>query len=406
MELVNTHISYCTNIHGGESWKDHFQELQTYVPLVKKEVSSNSPFGLGLRLSAQASQELCKPDNLFAFKSWLSENDVYVFTMNGFPYGDFHLKSVKDKVHFPDWTTEERLSYTLGMFDVLVQLLPEKGEGGISTSPLSYRHWFNEATEEWLKMRSEATMNILKVAAYLYEKENATGIYMHLDIEPEPDGVLENSNEFVEWYQEELLTLGEYYFKEKWGLDSQQSKALINRYICLCYDVCHFALEYENHEEVMQILENFNIGIGKFQISSALQLELSTNLETREKKKYILQQFNEPIYLHQVIAKKKDNSLVKYRDLDDALPYIDDSDHIEWRSHFHVPIFLENYGEIGSTQKDILDVVRLHIAKGRTQHIEVETYTWGVLPVALQAHIEVSITRELNWLLNQLSNKS
>lgn len=405
MKLSNTHISYCTNIHGGEAWEEHFEQLKKYVPLVKENVSPHAPFGIGLRLSAQASRDLAEEQQLKIFRAWLQDQNCYVFTMNGFPYGDFHLKAVKDKVHFPDWTTDERLTYTRNLFEVLAQLVPQDTDAGISTSPLSYRFWFEEDTEQWIQMRRAATSNVIAIAAYLYQKEKETGIYMHLDIEPEPDGVLENALEFIQWYEQELLVQAQSQLQDIVS-SSEQIKEIINKYICLCYDVCHFALEYEDHAAVMQMLEERRIKIGKFQISSALKVELAADQNERLRKKEILTQFDEPIYLHQVIARTANDKLIKYRDLPDALPDILDENHSEWRSHFHVPIFLENYGEIGSTQQDILEVVALQNKEQRTQHIEVETYTWGVLPKALQAPIETSISRELNWLLDQLNQKS
>jgi len=402
MKLANTHLSYCTNIHGGESWADHFYQLKTSVPTIKKTVAPDQSFGLGLRLSAQAVAELSTPAVLNEFMSWLDDHDLYVFTLNGFPYGDFHLKAVKDKVHYPDWTSTARLDYTKKLVDVLALLLKEDCPGGISTSPLSYRYWFAENSTEWVQMREKSTDHVIQIADYLYQKENQTARYIHLDIEPEPDGVLEDGREFIDWYQKELLEQAYRYFERNYGFDQARTLSLVNRYICICYDVCHFALEFENHQEIISELTSLGIQIGKFQISSALKISLSDNMDDRIDKKLILQEFDEPIYLHQVIAKTNAGGLTKYRDLAEALPHIQQVDHIEWRSHFHVPIFLENYGEISSTQSDIIDVLNLQNDQSRTNHIEVETYTWNVLPKALQIPIEDSISREINWLLDHL----
>lgn len=402
MKLTNTHISYCSNIHSGESWKDHFEQLQEYVPLVKAQVSPNQPFGLGLRISNAAAKELSNPDELDALKTWLQRQDVYVFTLNGFPFGDFHQNRVKDNVHFPDWTTHERYQYTLNLFNILAELVGDLEEAGISTSPLSYRFWFKEGTEEWNTMLDQATQHIVQIAEFLYTKEVQTGKYLHLDIEPEPDGVLEDATEFLNWYNLQLLPKAIAYFKERGDLDPEQVKNIINRYICICYDVCHFALEYEQHETMMNRFEEEGIKIGKFQVSAALKIDLATDADHRELQRTILQQFDEPIYLHQVIARKQDGSLSKYRDLPEALAYFQDPEHIEWRSHFHVPIFLEKYGLIGSTQEDIKTVIALQKQKSRTNHIEVETYTWAVLPKDLQVPIQDSIAREINWLTDLL----
>src|SRR5207253_2374228 len=110
-------------------------------PVIKQKVSPNQPFGIGLRLSAIASAELHQETTLQAFRGWLNNNQCYVFTMNGFPYGGFHHTKVKDLVHAPDWTSPDRVQYTIRLAQILSILLPDGMDGGISTSPLSYRFW-------------------------------------------------------------------------------------------------------------------------------------------------------------------------------------------------------------------------------------------------------------------------
>jgi hypothetical protein len=103
------HLTYCTNIHSGETWTDHFGQIKQYIPGIKKTISPNHSFGIGLRLSNTASLELQHKKSLNNFKQWLKQEDCYVLTMNGFPYGSFHNTKVKDQVHVPDWTTSERV---------------------------------------------------------------------------------------------------------------------------------------------------------------------------------------------------------------------------------------------------------------------------------------------------------
>ena len=123
------HLSYCTNIHPGKNWEEVFASLERYALPLKRDLSPDKPFGIGLRLSRQASLELGTGKKLRIFKSWLQEKGCYVFTMNGFPYGGFHGQRVKDSVHEPDWTTRDRLDYTLLLFDQLAELLPDGMEG-------------------------------------------------------------------------------------------------------------------------------------------------------------------------------------------------------------------------------------------------------------------------------------
>ena len=140
----NLHLTYCSNIHSGESWDEIFDALKKNIPQIKKTISPDKKFGIGLRLSAQAAEILLSENYLSDFKKWLNENECYVFTMNGFPYGNFHGEAVKDEVYKPDWSSDYRLNYTLDLINILAELIPENSEGGISTSPISYKPWVKD----------------------------------------------------------------------------------------------------------------------------------------------------------------------------------------------------------------------------------------------------------------------
>ncbi len=205
---VNTgHLTYCTNIHAGKNWAADFEALKQHFPAIKRAVAPGQALGLGLRLSNEASLQLQHPDVLQSFKQWLELNDAYVFTMNGFPYGDFHHAIVKEHVHTPDWTTAERVAYTIRLFHILKSVLPEGMDGGISTSPLSYRHWFKTETDFNLAKKN-ATLNIIAVIRELVVICQETGQWLHLDVEPEPDGILETGREFIDWFENDLLPSG------------------------------------------------------------------------------------------------------------------------------------------------------------------------------------------------------
>lgn len=398
MKTAFGQLSYCSNIHPGEDWKEHFSVLKTSIPEIKAAVSPTEPMGLGLRLANQASVDLSENENFEDFKNWLEANDIYVFTMNGFPYGNFHNVVVKDQVHAPDWTTKDRADYTIRMFELLAKLLPENlDEGGISTSPLSYRFWW-DTPESLEKATKTATQNILLVLETLIDLFEKTGKTLHLDIEPEPDGILENSEEFIDWYKKYLLPMGIQHLAEK-GYSTEEATLLIKKHITLCYDVCHFAVGFENPQDVIDKLDNEGLKVGKIQISSAVKVDFSEN--TEEKLKTIAQ-YNEPTYLHQVVALQKDGSFQKFPDLTEAIAGFNENTN-EWRVHFHVPLFLENYGLLGSTQSDIVETIKVHKNKSFTQHLEIETYTWGVLPTEFQAPLNESIIREINWVKGLLN---
>lgn len=403
MQTDYGHLTYCTNIHGGEDWATHFALLQEHVPAIKRQVSPGQPMGLGLRLSDLASKTLADKAQLASFKAWLAENSVYVFTMNGFPFGNFHDEVVKEAVHAPDWTTLERRDYTVRLFNILADILPEGMEGGISTSPLGYRHHYLDSDEAWRAMRERSTQHILEVVIGLVQIESQQGTVLHLDIEPEPDGVLENGPEFIDWYVHELLPKGVVMLSERFGLGEEDAVRTLKKHVRICYDVCHFALGYESHGTVVGQLNELGIGIGKFQISAAIKAVLAADSQARQAVGKAFMGFDEPVYLHQVIARQHNGELVRHKDLPEAQASLHDPDTAEWRAHFHVPIFLEDLGTLQSTQSDILAILALHKAGQLTQHLEVETYTWGVLPKELQLPIADSISRELTWVAGQLA---
>ncbi|MBO9572246.1 MAG: metabolite traffic protein EboE, partial [Chitinophagaceae bacterium] len=212
MQTPKGHLTYCTNIHFGETWNEHFEQLKLHIPNIKRKISPLEPFGIGLRLANSASLELRKQENLEAFQSWLAENDCYVFTMNGFPYGSFHHSVVKDKVHAPDWLSADRVSYTIRLAQILTVLLPEELDGGISTSPLTYKFWHKE--EDLENVYQTATLNLLQVVDQLIQIKKVTGKLIHIDIEPEPDGLLGDGKEFLQWYVQYLLPIGITYLQD------------------------------------------------------------------------------------------------------------------------------------------------------------------------------------------------
>lgn len=395
MQTSYGHLSYCTNIHAGESWPDHFASLKHHLPGIKKSICPDKPFGIGLRLSNVASLALTEPGTLAEFKQWLVSNDCYVFTMNGFPYGGFHNTVVKDQVHAPDWQSEDRVNYTIRLFDILDTLIPEHGEGSISTSPLSYKYW--HSPEEFDRIFVSTTANMVRVLGHLVRKFRTTGKILHLDIEPEPDGLLESGPEFIHWFEHNLMPAAQRMLQETFGFDIEQSVQAVQRHVRLCYDVCHFAVGYEDHREVLATLKQKNISVGKIQISAALKSVIPAGRDEREKVFGAFRQFDETTYLHQVVA-RQGATLKRYPDLPEALMDQNNPATTEWRSHFHVPLFVDRYDVLQSTQEDIREVLNIHRQNSFTNHLEVETYTWEVLPSELRVPIADSIIREVRWV--------
>jgi hypothetical protein len=398
----NFHLTYCSNIHPGETWLEVFANLQNYIPNLKSRLSSTQPFGIGLRLANVAAKELLENNNLAQFQEWLTQQDLYVFTLNGFPYGGFHRQVVKDQVYSPDWSTEERLDYTLSLTQILATLLPQGLDGGISTLPLSYKPWWEkDQTETVLK---KSCLNLALVVVEMIRIWEETGKLLHIDLEPEPDGLIENTSEVIDFFEKWLLPIGGTYLSKKLNITQSLAEVKLLEHIRICYDTCHFSVEYEEPQSVFTRLESAGIKIGKIQISAAIKVKIPAEVEKRTLIVERLRPFAESTYLHQVIERRSDDTLHHYPDLITALPHLEQSLAKEWRTHFHVPIFIQDYQILQSTQDDIATVLHLLQTNKACSHLEIETYTWDVLPSEMKIDLLTSIQREYEWVLVLIRN--
>lgn len=397
------HLTYCSNIHPGESWMETFTNLEVYVPGLKRTLSPDAPFGIGLRLSDRAARELLGDSHLRRFKSWLEAQDLYVFTINGFPFGGFHGQVVKDDVYRPDWTTRERVDYTLRLARILAELLPEGIDGGISTSPVSYKHWHESGAYD--EVFVAAARHFAEVARGLAEIRDRTGRFIHIDIEPEPDCLLENTVETATFFERWLLPEGGTHLADAMGVSIPDAHALLLEHVQVCYDACHFAVEFEDPSFALARLTGMGIQIGKLQVSSAVKVTMPKEGPALEEVRSHLQQLAESTYLHQVVARAGDGTFRRFPDLPDALAAPPNGEE-EWRIHFHVPIFVEGYGPLSSTREELESCLRLARTQRITPHLEIETYTWEVLPEELKARLSSSIQREYEWALSVLEGRA
>lgn len=385
-------LTYCSNIHPAEGWPQVFNSLRRHAPELKSRLCPDAPFGIGLRLANREAVELLEGTNLQEFGTFLHETGLYVALLNGFPYGCFHDRRLKDQVFAPDWHTTERVEYTLNLVEILRRLLPEGLDGGVSTCPLSYKRWYAGASlPDWdLLIR-----NLLIVAEAMLDAKRRYGCVIHLDIEPEPDGLIENTSEFVQFF-ERLLRQGSPLLAKSAHLTNSQAEEALREHIAICYDLCHFAVEREEPDSTLRTLRSAGIRIGRVQLSSAVTVALSPPGPQRKQLQDTLASLADPVYLHQTIGDSE-----RFADLPDGIARLESSTDSEWRIHYHVPLFLSDYGNLGSTQSDVRNALaQLTLVEAR--HLEIETYTWSVLPPDLKLDIVDSIEREYRWVLARL----
>jgi sugar phosphate isomerase/epimerase len=391
------HLTYCTNIHRGETWAETRAALNRHLPAVKRQVAPNVPMGVGLRLSNVASETLAhEADELAQFQAFLVEHGLYVFTINGFPYGPFHGTRVKEDVYQPDWRFPERLAYSNRLADLLGALLPEDAaiDGSISTVPATFRP-LGDTPDALPRIQD----NLLKHAAHLVRLRERTGRTITLALEPEPMCYLETSDELVPFLEQQIFAREAVArFAGLSGLAAGEAEAALRRHIGICYDVCHAAVEFEDPAGSIARLRSAGIGIFKLQLSAALKVP-SVDRETLAQ----LKRFDEGVYLHQVVERRTGGDLVRYLDLAPAFAAIEGAYGSEWRVHCHVPVFMDKLPVLNTTQDFLSEVLRLHKRSPISPHLEVETYTFEVLPEELRrVDVAEAVARELAWVTHRL----
>ena len=386
------HLAYCTNIHRGETWPETFESLKRHTLAVRERVCPGKPYAIGLRLSNRAAHDLSDRATLLAFQRWLGEKQCYVFTINGFPFGRFHGTRVKEQVYLPDWTSPERVAYTNLLFDLLAQLLPAGIEGSVSTVPCGFKERVTNP-EQWKTIRS----NLWLCVEHIARVSAQTGRKLHLGLEPEPLCLLETSGEVIHFFDRMRA--------------EHRNDARLAEHLGVNYDTCHLAVEFEEPQNALGALQQHGIKISKLHLSSALKIKPTAEARAE------LAAFADDVYLHQVVVRDADGKCIIYRDLDEALARERELDECgmrdgkpqetEWRIHFHVPLHSAPMGLLGNTSDHLLGALDLLAANpGLCSHLEMETYTWEVLPPERKNRDVVDqLVAEYAWTLERLNER-
>ncbi len=372
-------VGYCTNVHAGEDLERYLSSLERYSLDVKARVSDGRPLAVGLWLSAQTARQMLAEDRVTEFRDFLEYNGLKAFTMNGFPFGNFHSQTVKYQVYKPDWSQEQRLNYTIDLIRILIELMPEDSDVGISTLPLAWPG--GEFDYE------RAADNLLQVAEVLRIIELVTSKLIHLDIEPEPGCILSSSGDVVSFFKKYLL--------------HGRNEDDILRYIRVCHDICHASVVFEDQKTAIKNYTDNGIRIGKVHVSSAIQADISAdNFESVFEQ---LKTFQEDRYLHQTYIRRH-GRVISYDDLPEAINDVNPGSTGKLRCHFHLPIFIEKFGSLGTTSHEIVDCLKNIRKISDCRHFEIETYAWTVLPDELRTDdLAGGIAKELLWMREQLA---
>lgn len=387
-------LTYCSNIHPGETWAETHHNLREEATKVKALVCPGAPFGLGLRLSALAVDELLQSRDLKELRAELLELGLYVFTLNGFPYGTFHGEPVKEAVYRPDWREPARLAYTERLIETLAGLLPAGLGGSISTVPVGFRSEIRTRADV-----ERSIANLLSAAASLWRTRERTGCEIALALEPEPACYLETTAEAVAFFERELFSASACAaFARLTGLSAPHAEQALRVHLGVCLDTCHAAVEFEDASDSVRALSAAGVRLAKVQATTGLHVEPLDAVRSEA-----LRAFADPIYLHQVVAKRTDPNgsvhLQRFVDLDEALAAREASPADSWRVHYHVPVFERELGPFTNTQPFLAAALRAVLAEGACEQFEVETYTWSVLPERYRTRaLSEMIADELRWV--------
>lgn len=389
------HLTYSMLVHPADTWEQLWDSCQRYLPAVKKRVSPDAPFGVCLRLSPISAGRLTRErGELEKLKVFLADHDMYVFTANAFPYGAFKGERVKEQVYEPDWRSDDRASYTMRVADVLAALAPPDISPSIQSPPLGYKPRVTGSD-----VVDAYTMQLHRVVAHLVDLERRTGRTVTLALEPEPSCYLELTSELITYFKDHVYaSASAAALATMVGGTKGQAETAVRKHLGAVFDICHQAVEYEDIPQALADLRKAEVSVFKLQPASALRIPKVTK-EIAE----ALKAFDDPIYLHQTIE-RRNGKTIQYADLPAALAsWNSEPRDCEWRIHFHVPVFLDEINLFRTTRSAIEDALRVHKANPVSSHVEIETYTWDVLPEKLKTGDIVDyVSRELEWLRGHL----
>lgn len=366
---TTVHLAYCSNVHAAEDLSGVVAQLARYAEPVRERLGEDL-LGIGLWLAQEVVTELvARPEALAVLRAELAARGLETVTLNAFPYRGFHREVVKKDVYQPDWTDEQRLRYTLDCARMLAALLPEDAaRGSVSTLPLAWR-------TPWTDQQREAAKRALdRLTAGLAELEHETGHRVRVAFEPEPGCVVENTEQAA---------------RELGGLDPER--------LGVCLDTCHLAVQFEEPAAALRRLADAGLPVVKVQASCALQADAPGNAAVRE----ALWQFAEPRFLHQ--TRMLTGGRVRgIDDLSEALEGGLPTD-APWRIHFHAPLHAPADAGLRTTSPELSAALAELLGGPRAlcDHIEVETYTWNVLPERVRPQgtdgLAAGMAKELAW---------
>lgn len=400
-------LGYCLNVLAGEDLPSLERALEQVCAAVRDRVAPDGVLGLGLYLPAALALPLAEDraaKRRKDLKKRMERLGLCAFTANAFPFGGFHRPGLKAGVFRPSWDESERAFFTAAVALIADELAPADASH-VSVSTHSGLHRSEPNALDRVEACGRGLGLTLVALDALSARHSRPTV---LSIEPEPRSLAGDTRELAAIWPA-LLRGARAELSERGVADPE---AVLATHLGLCLDTCHAAVEFEEPQDVCDRIDALKLPIGKVQVSSALRLpNPGADAEGRAR----LLAMDEPVYLHQVTGRPAAGAgaagelLLRAQDLGDPALSSDPKwlDCDEWRCHFHVPVDapdpLPDAGGLSTTAAQGAATLAAVLADPdrwgtRDLHVEVETYTFDVLPPAWrEGGLAASLARELEW---------
>jgi sugar phosphate isomerase/epimerase len=373
-------LAYCTNVAPSETVDELVARVHGLWSDVRRRAAPEGRLGLGLWLPAAAAHDLSRDaGRMRAVRDAFDGAQLDLVTVNAFPAGEFHAPVVKEAVYRPAWTEPERFAYTCAVARAVAGIVPPGSDVPVSTLPLGFPKM---ATADQFRAVALLFATVLE----LHRLREATGTTIRLALEPEPCCALETVAEAIEFFGVAVRPFAKNL--QAGGLTPSEAEEVVRRHLGVCLDLCHAAVEHEDPVQALARLDAAGVPVFKVQVSAAVEVPDPSAPKSRA----ALARFAEPRWLHQVGAPGGRVVL----DLPEAMESAPLRALKPWRVHFHVPLHLAEVGGLPTTGPEVERFLRHIAARDDGPVLELETYTWSVVPGAAD-DLAANVAAEIAW---------
>jgi len=377
--MNRTHLTYCTSVHPARTLAQVYANIGTFVLAVKYKVCPDRPFGVGLSLSEPAASELACPKTLCAFRDFLAERGLYVFTLTGDGPSD--------------WSSSAGLEHADRLALILAALLPAGVGGTLGTLPRAARRRTRRADSSLIARR------LLEHVAILDRVRDVTGKDMCLAVQAAPSGLLQSAEGSVDFFKDRLYARRAVsFYRALTGLSAGRAEESLRRHVGVCVDSCHLALEYEEPSDALEAFDLAGVKLAKVRLGAGLQVDWRGG---RARGLDDLRRLARIARFSHVVENRR-GRLRRFEGLSQALQAEDSEAARTWRVHFHALLAQPKVGDLSGTQSEVEELLRLLRVRGDV-HLEVEPRSWRVLSLDRPGGVVDTLCEELRWVLARLS---